>query len=187
MSARAGGSDERLLSIEEFARLPEEPGRMELVRGRVVHEPPAGFEHGEIWLELATRLRTFVRERGLGTAVGADTGFILAEVPPTVRAPDAAFVSSRRLAAGRPVGFAPFPPDLAVEVLSPSDTLAGIREKVRDYLAAGSHLVWVVEPRNRQVRVCRTGSDERVLGAGDVLDGEDVVPGFRVPVADLFG
>lgn len=86
---RYSATEDRLLTIEQFQRLPDDETRLELVRGRVVREPPAGFEHGDLGLGIATRLRTFVKEHGLGTVVGPDTGFILAKHPPTVRAPDA--------------------------------------------------------------------------------------------------
>lgn len=177
---------EDLRTIEEFQRLPDDGTRLELVRGRVVREPPTGFEHGDLGLGIATHLRAFVKEHGLGTVVGPDTGFILAERPPTVRAPDAAFVRAEKLEGGRPRGFAPFAPDLAVEVVSPSNTLAEIQEKVLDYLDAGTALVWVVEPRGLRVTTYRSRSDIRILGPEDRLDAADVVPGFRIGITELF-
>lgn len=183
---RYSTTEERLLTIEEFQRLPDDGTRLELIRGRVVREPPAGFEHGDLGMGIATRLRTFVKERGLGTVVGPDTGFILAEDPPTVRAPDAAFVRAGKIEAGRPLGFAPFAPDLAVEIVSPSNTLGEIHEKVLDYLDAGTALVWVVEPRGPRVTTYRSRSEIQILGPGDELDAADVVPGFRIGVRALF-
>lgn len=179
-------TDDRLLTIEEFRRLPDDGTRMELVRGRVVREPPAGFEHGDVGMGLATRLRAHVKREGLGTVVGPDTGFILAEDPPTVRAPDAAFVRGENLEGGRPEGYAPFAPDLAVEVVSPSNTLTQIQEKVLDYLDAGTSAVWVLEPGSRRITVYRSRSEIRILAPDEVLDGEEVVPGFMVRVMEVF-
>ncbi|HUF90543.1 MAG TPA: Uma2 family endonuclease [Gemmatimonadota bacterium] len=179
--------DARPLTLAEFERLPDEPGcRMELVRGRVVREPPAGFDHSEIAQRIALMLGRFVRETSAGTVVGADCGFVLFDEPPTVRAPDAAFVSQKRLGFD-PKGFAPLAPDLAVEVLSPSNTMSEIHEKVLDYLDAGSRLVWVVDPGPRTVTVYRSRDAIRLLTENDELDGADVLPGFRVKVSDLFG
>lgn len=182
---------ERLLTLEEFERLPDDPsgGRAELVQGRVVREPPAGFEHGWLAGKAFGLIARFVEGRGLGVVVAAETGFVLSEHPPIVRAPDAAFVAAQRLPVGttRIKGFARLAPDLAVEVLSPSNTAAEITAKVRDYLAAGTRLVWVLDEDDMSVRVFRTGRGPRVLRAGDELDGEEVLPGFRVAVSELFG
>lgn len=176
-------------SLEAFERLPDESGwRTELVRGRVVREPAAGFEHGRITAIVGSILTRFVGERNLGVVVGAETGFVLAEDPPIVRAPDAAFVATARLPVGTTSikGFARLAPDLAVEIVSPSNSAADIRDKVRDYLDAGVRLVWVLEPRDRAVAVHRSGQERVVLRSDDALDGDDVLPGLRVPVTELF-
>lgn len=184
MRTPATDSDE-LLTLDEFIRLPDEETRNELVRGRVVREPPAGFEHGGLAAHIAHRLREFVAREDLGMVVGAETGFILFEEPPTVRAPDAAFVARDRLPEDR-TDFAPLAPDLAVEVVSPSNTMPQIHDKVCDFLDAGSRMVWIIEPRRRTVMVYRSRDDIRLLTEGDELDGGDVLPGFRFPVAELF-
>ena len=176
----------RLLTIEEFEGLPDDGWRMELVRGRVVREPPAGFDHGDVAFGIGMLLRAFVQEHGLGRVVGTDTGFILFDKPPTVRAPDIAFVREDRLGFDRR-RFAPLAPDLAVEVLSSSNTLSEIYEKVLDYLSAGTRLVWVADPDTRTVTVYRSRDEIRLLRAGDEIDGADVLPGFRRRVSDLFG
>jgi Uma2 family endonuclease len=173
------------LTIEEFERLPDDGWQLELVRGQVVREPPAGFEHSGIAVRIASMLLTFAREHRLGEVVGADAGFILFDEPPTVRAPDVAFVRQERLAFD-PKKFAPLSPDLAVEVVSPSNTMSEIHEKVLDYLEAGTRLVWVVDPRPRTVVVYRSRDEIRLLTRADELDGGDVLPGFRVKVAELF-
>lgn len=172
-------------TIKEFERLPDEASRMELVRGQVVREPPAGFEHGALAVRIATCLYSFVRRHGLGKVLGAETGFVLFDDPPTVRAPDVAFVARDRLPSDTR-GFGRLAPDLAVEIVSPSNTVAEIQDKVFDYLEAGTKLVWVVEPRGRTVTVYRSRDDIRILASTQAIEGGEVLPGFRTPVAEFF-
>lgn len=159
---------------------------MELVRGHVVREPPTGFEHGGIAAGLVSLLHTFVREHGLGTVVGTDAGFVLFDEPPTVRAPDIAFVAEDRLTFD-PEKFAPLAPDLAVEIVSPSNTVSEIQAKVLDYLDAGTRLVWVVDPCSRSVTVYRSREEIRLLTEEEEIDGGAVLPGFRLRVSKVFG
>lgn len=175
------------LTAEEFERLPDDGYRSELVRGLVIRELPAGGEHGVIAMQLTRRVATFVYEQRLGHVLSAETGFILQRKPDTVRAPDIAFVRRERIEAeGVPRGYWPGAPDLAVEVVSPSNTLPEIHDKVQDYLNAGCTLVWVVEPRSRRVTVYRSMHDISLLTAEEELDGGNVLPGFRVRIAELF-
>lgn len=176
-----------LISLEEFARLPAADCRLELVRGMVLREPPAGYEHGRLGIRIGSLLECFVRERGLGEVVGTDVGFILFEDPPTVRAPDIAFVAAGRTPAGEShIGFAPFAPDLAVEIVSPSNSAVEIRARVFDYLDAGTRLVWVVEPGSRTITSYSSPEELRVLHMGEVLDGAEVLPRFRASVSEIF-
>lgn len=174
-----------LKTIEEFERLPDEASRMELVRGQVVREPPAGFEHGALAVRIATCLDSFVRQHGLGKVLGAETGFVLFDDPPTVRAPDVAFVTRDRLPSDTR-GFGRLAPDLAVEIVSPSNTVAEIQDKVFDYLDAGTKLVWVVEPRGRTVTVYRSRDEIRILTSSQELEGDEVLPGFRIELLEFF-
>lgn len=178
---------DRLLTLEEFERLPEEGEYLlELVRGRLVREPRPGGQHGLLTGELVGRLHHHARAHGLGRVV-TETGFLLTEDPPTVRGPDAAFISTRNFpATGAPTGFWRVAPDLAVEVVSPSNTATEIQEKILEYLDAGTHLVWVVDPRTRAVTVFRSKSNVRVLTDGDTLEGDDVLPGFKLEISELF-
>ena len=173
------------MTIEEFERLPDEASRLELVRGHVAREPLAGFEHGGIAAQIATCLYCFVRQHGLGKVVGGEPGFVLFDDPPTVRAPDVAFVGRDRLPKD-PRGFARLAPDLAVEIVSPSNTHSEIQDKVFDYLDAGTRFVWVVEPRRRTVTVYRSRNDIRILTSDEEIDGGEVLPGFRTPVSEFF-
>jgi Uma2 family endonuclease len=148
---------------------------------------PAGFDHGVVAMNLGAPLGQHVRAHRLGVVCGAETGFVLARDPDTVLAPDLAVVRQERLPqSGRPTTFWNGAPDLAVEVLSPSDTIFAVEEKVAAWLAAGTSLVWVVNPRSRAVTVHRPGRPPRTLLESETLDGEDVVPGFRLPVAEIF-
>ena len=149
--------------------------------------PPAGNEHGYVALELAAELRNHVKANGLGRTYTAETGFRISSAPDTVRAPDAAFVSRERLAeVGRQEGFWPGAPDLAAEVVSPNDTHAEVVEKALAWLEAGCRMVVVVDPGSRTVTVYRSASDIRILTGDDVLEGADIVPGWRLPVNNLF-
>ncbi len=186
MSARVQPPDpDRLLTAEEYARLPETPGyRDELVRGRVVREPTPGWPHGRVQSQLYLRLGNFVEEHDLGYA-GVETGFIVERGPDTVRGPDLWYVSRERLGDEQPEVYAELGPDLAVEVLSPSNRPREMAEKLAQYFAAGTRLAWVIDPRKRTAAVDRPGWEIRVLHEQDELEGEDVVPGFRCRLADV--
>ena len=177
----------RLMTADELFRWPDDGYRYELVKGELRTMTPAGFDHGAIVMNLAGPLSAHVRLNGLGVVCGAETGFRLASDPDTVRAPDIAFVRRDRIpASGRPVGFWPGAPDVAVEVLSPSDTVFAVDEKVAAWLAAGAAAVWVVNPQRRTVTIHRAAGAPRTLSERDTLDGEDIVPGFRLSVTHVF-
>lgn len=173
------------MTAEELLYLDLAGKRAELVRGVLVVREPAGYHHGDVVSELAYRLTNHVKAGGLGRILAAETGFKLATDPDTVRAPDIAFIPAERLPTPPPAGFANLAPDLVVEVLSPGDRPGEVLAKVADWLEAGTRLVWVVDPIRRVARVYRADGSESLLGPGDTLDGEDVVPGFRCPLADI--
>lgn len=175
------------ITAEELERMPHHDRRVELVRGEVIEMAPAGFDHGSVALTIAVYLHAFVRQHKLGVVCAAETGFILSRNPDTVRAPDAAFVSAGRVAQQqRKEGFFDGPPDLAVEVVSPGDSAEEVEEKTLEYLQAGARLVWIVRPRARTITVYRSLKQVRVLTPDDTLDGDDVLPGFTVPVKEVF-
>ncbi len=162
-------------------------GRWEVVRGRLRELAPANFRHGVIAGRLFARLYQFAEAHGFGYVLMAETGFILSEEPVTLRAPDVAFVRRERVPTGDlPEQFAHFAPDLVVEVLSPSDTYSALAEKVSDWLQAGVHIVWVVDPADRTISVHRANRPMRVLKEEDTLSGEDVLPGFECRVSEIF-
>ncbi len=176
-----------LLTAEDLWLLPDDGMRHELVKGELRTMPPAGFEHGAVEVKITLPLAAYVLQKNLGLVVGAETGFLITQNPDTVRGPDCAFVSQERVdSLGVPKKYFPGPPDLAVEVVSPSDTVDGVEEKVEEWLSAGTRLVWVLHPRRRRVTVYRPNQKPVILTADDNLEGQDVVDGFSVRVGDLF-
>jgi Uma2 family endonuclease len=174
------------MTIEEFAAMGEAEGHFELIRGELREVAAAGGRHGEIGTLFHFRITAFVLERRLGLVYTSDTGFVLdVGDRPVVVMPDVSFVRTDRLPPlEEREGFMPRP-DLAVEVRSPSDEPADIAEKIALYQEAGVPLLWYCEPRRRTVTVYRPGREEVVVGEDGELDGDDVLPGFRLRVADV--
>ncbi len=162
-------------------------GPCELIKGEVIRMSPSGGLHGKLTVRIAALLDACVRPGRLGIVCGAETGFILERDPDTVRGPDASFVRIDRIPPeGEPEGYWPFAPDLAVEVISPNDRYREIDEKVEAYLRAGVRLVWLINPGPQTLTVYRPPSEARILRAGDTLSGEEVIPGFNVPLSEVF-
>ncbi len=178
---------DRLVTADELWRLPSDRQRHELVAGELRTMAPSGGQHGWVVIRFSTPLAQYVDTHQLGLVFGAETGFRLAERPDTVLAPDVAFVRRERvIAAGDVVGYWPGAPDLAVEVISPNDRPAEVEEKIASWLAHGARMVLAVDPRRRVVAVHRPNRAVRVLTEDDVIDGEEVVPGWQLPVRRLF-
>lgn len=159
-------------------------GRRELIRGEVIEMTPAGGWHGAVAFEIGRRVANFAVEHRLGWVYAAETGFLLERNPTTVRAPDVGFVMRERVV--ETDAYFPGAPDLAVEVLSPTDTFSEVTEKVEMWLAHGTRQVWVVDSRRRRVKVYRGDRTVTDLAEEDTLDGADLLPGFRLPVRDCF-
>lgn len=177
----------RDMTAEELFHHRNEPYRHELIAGRLYEMEPPGALHGAIVAQVGYLLASHVIEHRLGRVFGAETGFQLASDPDTVRAPDAAFVSAERMATtGLPEKYLLGAPDVAVEVLSPSDRPAAVQAKAHAWLDAGARAVALVSPRMATVTVLRSRTDVRVLSEPQVLDLGDVIAGFAVPVAELF-
>ena len=175
------------VTAEQLLRMPDDGCRYELVAGELRKMTPAGWRHGTVAGHLHTLLGAHVSEGSLGKVLGAEPGFLLARDPDTVRAPDIAFIHKDRFEGEPPEdAFWPGAPDLAVEVVSPRDTTGEVDEKVGAWLDAGARMVWVVNPKWRSVTVYRSATDITTLTENDDLDGEDVVPGFRCRVRDIF-
>jgi len=157
------------------------------VKGELRLMPPAGSEHGAVIMNIGTPLDQFVKAHGLGVVFGAETGFKIASEPDTVRAPDLAFIRRERIPAGGiPREFWPGAPDLAVEVISPSDTYTEVEEKVNDWLNAGTCMVLVLNPRTHTVTVYTSPTEVVRLTESDTLNGGEILPGFTCRVAELF-
>ncbi len=176
------------ITADDFFDWPQEPGsRQELIRGEVVTMSLPGGRHGRIAGKILRRVGNHVEASRLGETYAAETGFLLERDPDTVRGADVAYVSVERLAriVDEDKHF-PFAPDLVVEVRSPNDRDPEIEEKTELWLAAGSRLVWNVDPVARTVTVHRPGARPLLLTETDEIDGADVLPGFRCRVADFF-
>jgi len=177
----------RLITAEELLRMHSDGSRCELVRGELRKIAPAGYEHGGIIMNISTPLDQYVRANNLGRVYAAETGFVISSDPDTVRAPDVAFVTLDRIPAERPSrGYFPGAPDMAIEVVSPGDTFAEVEEKVLDWLSAGTRMVVTVNPRSRIVTVYRSLTGIVALTTQDTLQGADIVPGWSIPVAEIF-
>lgn len=174
----------RTITVEEYAELPDDGALHELVRGEVVTLPRPGYEHGYLTASIGSRLLQHVRERDLGEVVAGDPGFVLADEPATVRGPDVAFVAKGRDPALR-AGFAQGSPDLAIEIVSPSDRYTQLQEKALEWLAGGARLVVAIDPRRRTATVYRAADDIVELTADERLDASDVVAGWSPLVREL--
>jgi Uma2 family endonuclease len=180
-------TEAKLLTAEEFARLPDDGMRHELVRGQVRTMPPASGGHGVVAAEALRRLANHVLDHKLGYVFAAETGFFQARDPDVVRAPDVAFIRAGRLPEPPGTrGFMEITPDLVVEVVSTWDSATDVQEKVLDWLAVGGRLVLVLHPTTRSITAYRSASSVRLLRDSDELDADDVVPGFRCTVGELF-
>jgi Uma2 family endonuclease len=174
-----------LLTADDLARMPDDASvQIELDEGELITMPPAGEDHGHVEMDLAVLIGHFVKRKKLGRVYGGDTGFRLNDR--TVLSPDVAFVRRDRVESVRSKSFANGAPDLAVEIFSPSDGIRQSTRKVKQYLAAGCHTVWVVYPKREQVKIFDASGAERTLHADDLLEAPDLLPGFSVKVAELF-
>lgn len=175
-----------VLTAREFESLGN-IGPAELVRGEVVHLTKPKPKHGRIALRIGRAVGDFVERNHLGETYAAETGFVVAHGPDSVRAPDVSFVRAE-LALGHDENqWYPHSPDLAVEVLSPTDRPAAVEEKVQMWLDGGGRSVWVVNPAMRAVTVRRIdGSREQFAGDAELWD-ESVLPGFSLPPRQIFG
>jgi Uma2 family endonuclease len=170
-----------LISLEEFARLPDEPGKQELSDGELVIVPPVKFIHNKLSRRLYDVLRACVTVAGLGD-VWFEAGFQLG--PRTVRQPDVAVVLGHRVAPDD--AWLQGAPDIAIEVLSPGNSAQDIELKIAEYLAAGGKSVWIVSPKAKHVRIYRADGTWTLLDQTKTLSDESALPGFALPLSELF-
>ena len=177
----------KLLTADDLLVLDSKGVQGELIRG-VLHETvSAGGEHGKIVVNFAVGLGNFVKPRRLGTLFASDTGVWLERGPDTVREPDVAFVSAERLPLDARIrGYLELVPDLVVEIVSPSDTRREVEAKALMWLSYGVTLVWVANPETRTIDVRPSGAPVFTLTEDGVLDGGTVLPGFTLPVREVF-
>lgn len=188
MSAVLTETQTKLMTADELLVLPNSRYGYELVRGKLKKYMSGGNLHGIIIGGLARLISNYVYENNLGETPAAETGYKIFFDPDTVRAPDISFISKEKLMRiGITEKFFPAAPDLAVEVVSPNDREKDIQGKIADYLIADVPLIWIVRPRNQTVTVYRPDQEPQILSRSDVLEGGDVFPGFRLPLAELFG
>ncbi len=183
---------ERLYNIDDLWRIvrdADDDKRFELIEGELIEMPPPGEEHGFLAGEIYFMLRLYEKERKLGILT-VDAGYYSPDDPYTLLSPDVAFRRMDRHSPPLTKKWAPVMPDLAVEIKSPSNTIAELRRKAGIYLRHGAQLVWIVMPDAQSVEVCRLDADgdmqSEVIGRGGTLSGEDVLPGFALPLAKLF-
>lgn len=169
----------------DMERFPDDV-RYELIRGELCPMPPPGAEHGSITARLSSRVTIYIEDNELGECFAAETRFVIEQNPDTVLAPDFAFISKERLPAKLPKGFLRIAPDIVLETRSPGDTKREVSLKVARWLQAGAKIVWVIDPETRTLTVHRSGMVPRILGLEDMLTGEEVLPGFTLPIRRLF-
>lgn len=173
-----------VVTADELERMYVPGKKVELVRGVLLVQELPGPIHGHVAAELTSRLREFVRGKVLGHVFG-EAGFRLTREPDTVRGADLAFVSLERMPEIPRRGYPDLAPDLVVEILSPGDRPGEVLEKVGEWLTAGARLVWLLDPERGQARVFRADGTVTLLSHDDALDGEEVLPGFTLPLDAL--
>jgi Uma2 family endonuclease len=172
----------------ELEALPDNGYKYELVDGELVMSPKNNFQHENICNRLQYALESFNRTHRLGVVLGSGAGYWMENR--NCRAPDVSFIGKDRVIK---LGFKfstrkffPGGPDLAVEVLSRSNTRADINARLKDYFASGTQIAWVIDPENESVEICHSAIDRKLMGTGGSLEGEKLLPGFIYPIADLF-
>jgi Uma2 family endonuclease len=170
----------------ELQALPDDGYDHELVDGELVMSPKNNFRHGDICIRISAALVNFVNSRRLGVVCDSSTGFWMQNR--NCRAPDISFISKERLRGKKRADNAFFQgaPDLAIEVLSPNNTPDEITKRLKDFFSSGTRLAWIINPQDESAEVCHSPTVRRLVGPGGMLDGEDVVPGFQLNLAELF-
>ncbi|MGI4790717.1 MAG: Uma2 family endonuclease [Janthinobacterium lividum] len=173
-------------TAEDLERLSAQGDHYELIKGELREMAPPGGTHGSSTSRLSIFVGALVIDKDLGETFAAETGFLVSRHPDTIIAPDFAFVSKSRLPTPLPKSYVPVVPDIVLETRSPNDTKKEVADKVSLWLELGVRLVWELNPQTRMLTVYRPHQIPRFLGEGDILDGEDVLPGFSVPISRLF-
>lgn len=175
----------RTYTIAEYMALPDDGKRYELVKGVLVEMPGPSGRHGKIIFELSAYLKNYLDTHSLGVGFSG-TAFVLDLVNNVVRVPDLAFVTTERARGINYDEAFPAPPDLAIEIMSPTDKWSAVVEKVGEYQQAGVPLVWVIDPFDKGVFIYRLHHPRQTLNEDGELDGGDMLPGFKLKISKLF-
>jgi Uma2 family endonuclease len=176
-----------LMTAATFSNSGPETDGFELVRGELVPMPPPGDKHGIVCVNVSYLLKAFTKQLGHGVVMGNDSGIITEKEPDSVRGVDVAlFLYPAWIEGAAPEGYTDQPPDLIVEVRSPSQSWSNVVAKVAEYLKMGVKLVWVVDPKARRLTVFSPDREPETFAAENEWDGGAVLPGFHCKVADLF-
>lgn len=173
-----------LITADELLLLPSEQ-RCELINGELVEMSPSGYWHANIHFLIGARLQNYLENNPIGCGFGGEGGFLISRNPDTVRAPHLAFVRNARLPKRFGKGYFPGPPDLAVEVISPNDHSSEVSEKVSQWLQAGSVCVWTIDPVAKIAMIHQLENGFVVARQTLELHCEELLPGLRIPVADV--
>ena len=176
------------ITAEEFYELPEpnDGTKLELVKGEIVAMPMPGVEHGRVQVNISGLIWTFLKTNKIGCVV-TESGVITERDDDTVRGPDISYYSKERMPLEkRVVKYNDLPPDLCVEVVSPSNTKRELREKIQEYFSVGVRMVWIVEPEDRSVTVLTSPKQGHTFYEDSELGGGEVLPGFTCKVSELF-
>lgn len=174
----------RPFTAEELFHLPSD-ARYELIEGELYEIAPPGGEHADTTQRLSSYATVYAYTHNLGNGL-AEVGFIVATNPDTVLAPDFAFIPSDRVPKPMPKGYLTIVPDIVLETRSPEDTKKEVATKVERWLNFGVRIVWVADPQTRTFTIHHADRTVQILRSGDVLSGEDALPGFTFPVSELF-
>jgi len=179
----------RCLTVEDLYEMDDLPERFEVIRGEIVEMPPPMWRHTSVSGRIYAAILMWLQTHPIGVIVGADGGYVLARNPLIVLIPDISFIPHDRVPTDDAVDQIPEgAPDLVVEVVSPSDRASRVHDKVMTYLEFGAKIVWVIDPprKTAMVYLSTQPGDSQILHVSDSMDGEDVLPGFTLSLADIF-